>query len=257
MSASPMPGMLALGDIALVTGRNLRRIRRTPRLVVLTTVQPVLFMLLYLYVFGGAIETPGMSYVNYLMPAVILQAILTGGTTAVAIAVDLQDGMVDRFRSLPIARSTVLAARTVTDVARAAFVTVLLVGVGAILGLGFHGSPGWVLAAFALVLAFGFGLCWLLVLVGILVEDPETAQLAGLLLLPLLFASSAFTPIDTMPGWLQPFADAQPINVVLCALRTMTQGGDVLHWLWPALAWIVGLTCLLVPLSVWRYARVD
>jgi ABC-2 type transport system permease protein/oleandomycin transport system permease protein len=247
--------LFALTDIALITKRNLRRVARTPRFLVLTTLQPVIFLLLYLYVFGGAINTPGSSYIDYLMPAVVIQGILTGATSAVAIAVDLQEGMVDRLRSLPIARSAVLAARTLTDTIRTAFVTMLLVSVGAILGFTFHNTLWWVLAAFAVVLAFSLMISWLLALVGMLVKDAETAQLAGLLLLPLVFTSSAFVPVDSMPDWLQPFANSQPVNVVISAVRTMTQGGDVLPWLWKSAAWIAGMLLVLVPLTLARYRR--
>lgn len=244
-----------LEDTVLIAHRNLKRLLRTPRLVVLSTLQPVLFFLLYLWVFGGAVETPGMDYLDYLMPAVIVQAILTGATTAVAVAVDLRSGMIDRFRSLPIDRWTVLAARTLADVARAAFVTALLVGLGFALGYGLDNDPLWVLCALLLVLLFAFLTSWLLVLIGVIVRDPETAQLAGLLLLPLLFASSAFVPVSTMPAWLQPFAENQPVNVMVSALRTMTQGGDAMHWLWLSLAWAAAGALILIPTATITFGR--
>jgi ABC transporter DrrB family efflux protein len=242
-------------DALVIAHRNLRRLLRTPRLVVLSTLQPVLFFLLYLWVFGDAVETPGMDYVDYLMPAVVVQAILTGATTAVAMAVDLRSGMVDRFRSLPIEHWTVLAGRTLADVARAAFVTALLVGLGFGLGYGLGGSPLWILVAALLVLTFAFLVSWLLVLVGVLVRDTETAQLAGLSLLPLLFLSSAFVPISTLPGWLRPFAEDQPLNVIVSALRTMTQGGDAAHWLWLSLAWAAVGALVLIPAATLAFER--
>lgn len=247
--------LFALSDIALLTKRNLRRIVRTPRLLVLTTVQPVIFMLLFRYVFGGAIDTPGISYIDYLMPGIIIQATLFGATTAVAMAADLQGGMIDRLRSLPIARSAVLAARTLTDIVRTIFVTMLLVGVGMIIGFGFHSTPWWALGAFALVLAFSFAMSWLLALVGMLVKDPETAQIAALLPLPLLFASSAFVPVESMPTWLRTFANNQPIGVVINTVRAMTQGGDITHSLWQSMTWIAAMLIIIIPLAVARYRR--
>jgi len=242
--------------VALVIARrNLTRLLRTPRLVVLSSLQPILFLLLYLAVFGGAVETPGMTYIDYVMPAVVVQAILTGATTAVAMAVDLRSGMIDRFRSLPIDPLTVLTGRTFADVARAAVVTALLVSLAAALGYRLGNDLVWVLCASLLVLIFAFLVSWLLVLVGVVVGDPETAQLAGLLLLPLLFASSAFVPISTMPEWLQPFAENQPINVVVTALRTMTEGGDARHWLWLSVAWAVGGAVALIPTATIAFGR--
>ncbi|TMK56330.1 MAG: ABC transporter permease [Actinobacteria bacterium] len=244
-----------LADTLVLAHRNLRRLLRTPRLIVLSTVQPVLFFLLYLWVFGGAVDTPGMSYLDYLMPAVVVQAILTGGTTAVAVAVDLHSGMVDRFRSLPIDAWTILAGRTIADLTRAAFVTALLVGLGFALGYGLDNDPLWILCAPLLMLVFAFLVSWLLVLVGVIVGDPETAQLAGLLLLPLLFASSAFVPISTMPDWLQPFAENQPVNVAVTALRTMTQGGDAAHWAWLSIAWAAAGAAILIPVATIAFGR--
>lgn len=242
-------------DIALVTARNLRRGIRVPRLLWLSVVQPVIATLLFLYVLGGAIETPGLSYIDYLLPGVAIQMTMFGATTAMAMAVDLRGGMVDRFRSLPIARSAVLAARTLTDLLRTTVAVAVLLVAGLILGFGIHNGPWWALAAFGLILAFSFAVSWLFALIGMVAEDPETAQLASLLPFPLVLVSSAFVPVQTMPDWLQVFAGHQPVTVVVNAVRAMTQGGDVQRWLWPSLAWIAAMLLILIPLSVARYRR--
>lgn len=208
------------------------------------------------YVFGGAIQTPGMSYIDYIIPATLLTATLFAATTAVAMAADMQGGMIDRFRSLPIARSAVLSARAVADVLRAAVVVGLVLVLGYVLGFRFHNGLGGALGAIALVLAFGFAFIWIFALIGMLVNDPETAQLAGFLpLFPLLFASSAFVPVSTMPDWLQSFANVQPVSVTINAARALAEGGQVGHWVWPSLAWIAGILFVAAPVAVYRYRR--
>jgi ABC transporter DrrB family efflux protein len=215
-----------VGDTAVVTKRNLRRIVRTPRLLVVSSIQPVMFVLLFRYVFGGAIRTPGVGYADYLLPGILVQATLFGATTAVALATDIASGMIDRFKSLPMARSTVLAARTIADLARGTVVVLLVLAVGTLVGFRFHNGPLPALAALALVLLFGFAYSWAAAWIGLIVKDPEAAQLAAYLpVFPLIFASSAFVPIDTMPGWLQAFARNQPISVTVNAVRALTQGG--------------------------------
>jgi ABC-2 type transport system ATP-binding protein len=244
-----------LTDIALITVRDLRRVVRTPRALYLSLVQPVVVALLFLYVLGGAINTPGLSYVNYLIPGVAIQTTLFGATTAVAIAVDLQGGMIDRFRSLPIARSAVLAGQTLTDLVRTTLALCVLFGVSVLLGFGFHNGFWWGLAAFILILVFSFAMSWLLVLIGLVAKDPETAHLANMLPFPLVFVGSAYVPVETMPDWLQTFAGNQPFSVVINAVRAMTQGGDVHHWLSLSIAWIVAMLLLFIPLSVSYYRK--
>jgi ABC-2 type transport system ATP-binding protein len=245
----------ALLDIVLVTGRDLRRVIRVPRLLWLSLVQPVIATFLFLFVLGGAVDTPGLSYIDYLLPGVAIQATLFGATTATAMAIDLQGGMVDRLRSLPIARSAVLAARTLTDLLRTAGAVTVLVAVGLILGFEIHNGTWWALLALLLVLAFGFAVSWLFVFIGMLAGDPETAQIASLVPFPLVLVSSAFVPVSTMPEWLQVFAAHQPVTVLVNAVRAMTQGGDVQRWLWPSLGWVAAMLLVLVPLSIARYRR--
>jgi ABC-2 type transport system permease protein/oleandomycin transport system permease protein len=249
--------MLALGDIAAITRRNLRHIVRTPQLLVFASIQPVMFVVLFRYVFAGAIATPGISYVDYLMPGIFIQTTLFGGASAaVGLAQDLHGGIIDRFRSLPMARSAVLAGRTFADLARNILVLALMVIVGTLLGFRVHNGPWPAIAAIALVLAFGYAFSWLYATIGLLVKDPETAQLAGFIpLFPFVFASSAFVPTATMPRWLQAFADVQPVSVTINAVRALTQGGTAANWLWQSLAWTAGILVVFIPLAVRQYRR--
>lgn len=254
---TPRPVTLADGlrDIAGIARRYLLRIWRTPQLMLFSSVQPVMFVLLFRYVFGGAIHTPGSNYVDYLMPGIFVQIALFGGaSTAVGLATDLKGGMIDRFRSLPMARSAVLAGRTIADLVRNVVVLVLMVVVGMIVGFRFHGSAVNDVAALALVLMFGYAFSWVFAMVGLVVKDPETAQVAGLLpAFPLIFASSAFVPVASMPGWLQAFANVQPVSVTVNAVRALVSGGDAGHWLWQSVAWSLGILVTFVVLAVRKF----
>jgi ABC transporter DrrB family efflux protein len=237
-----------------IVGRNLRRTLRMPRLLALSVFQPVVIALLFLVVLEGAVHTPG-PYVDYLMPAIAIQATLFGATTAVAMAVDLQAGMLDRFRSMPVSAAAVLGARAITDVLRTGLALAVLSAVA--IGLGFQLRTGvpQALAALALILLFAFAVSWLLALIGLLAGDPESAQVAGLLPFPVLFVSSAFVPVETMPAWLQPLAGHQPVSVTIDSVRALTQGGEVLPPLWQSLAWIAVGLALAVPLTLLAYRR--
>lgn len=251
----PITVAVAMRDIAGITKRNLLHIVRTPQLVLFASVQPVMFVLLFRYVFGGAIHTPGTSYVDYLLPGIFVQTALFGGaSTSVGLAADLQGGIIDRFRSLPMARSAVLAGRTLADLARNVFVVILMVIVGVLVGFRFHASIVSDIAGLGLVLLFGYAFSWLFALIGLAVKDPETAQVAGFLpLFPLVFASSAFVPIASMPGWLQAFAKVQPVSVTVNAVRALVLGGPVEHWLWQSLLWTAGILATFVVLAVRKY----
>jgi ABC transporter DrrB family efflux protein len=247
---------VALRDVAVVTRRNLRRIRRTPRLLVISSIQPVLFVLLFRYVFGGSVHIPGISYVDYLLPGIFVTTTLFGATTAVAMAADVSGGMIDRFRSLPMARSAVLAGRCVADLIRSILVVALVLAVGTLIGFRFHNGVPGAIAAVALVLAFGFAFMWLYALIGLLVKDPETAQLAGFLpVFPFIFASSVFVSVQNMPGWLQPFARNQPVSVTVDTVRALAEGGPVAHYAWQAAAWIVGFVVVFGYLAIRSYRR--
>src|SRR6266487_156573 len=217
-----------LANIATVTGRNLHRLVRVPTLAAFATAQPVMFVLLFTYAFGGAIHPPGVQhYIDYLLPGIFVLAIAFGASqTGVAIADDLATGMIDRFRALPMARSAVLAGRTAADAVRNLFVLGLMTGVGAAIGFRFHAGPAAATATIALALAIGVTFSWINALLGLLVRDAESAGLAGLLaVIPLIFTSSTFVPIATMPGWLQAFARVNPITITVDALRALCLGG--------------------------------
>ncbi|MHB1536657.1 MAG: ABC transporter permease [Acidimicrobiales bacterium] len=240
-----------------ITRRNLLRIVRTPQLVLFSSVQPVMFVLLFRYVFGGAIHTPGVNYVDFLLPGIFVQTALFGGaSTAVGLAEDLRGGIIDRFRSLPMARSAVLAGRTIADLLRNILVLVLMVVVGVLVGFRFRGNVASDAAGLGLVLLFGYAFSWVFATVGLVVKDPETAQVAGFLpLFPLIFASSAFVPVRSMPGWLQAFANVQPVSVTINAVRSLVDGGPVEHWLWQSLVWTVGICAVFVVLAVRTYRK--
>ncbi len=255
--AAPMTPALALSDTIGIAQRDLRRITRTPQLLFFSAVQPIMFVLLFRFVFGGSIRTPGTSYVNYLMPGIFVQVVLFGGAqTAVGLATDLKEGVIDRFRTLPMARSAVLAGRTLADLVRNVFVVLLMVGVGVLVGFRFHGSPAANVGALVLVLAFGYAFSWVFAAVGLAVRDPETAQVAGFIpLFPLVFASSAFVPVANMPGWLQAFANHQPVSVTVTSARALLSGLPASHWLWQAVLWSLAIFSVFVIIAVRVYAR--
>ena len=255
------PVSWVLSDAAAMTRRNLLRYLRLPNLLVFSTIQPVMFVLLFAYVFGGAIKgalPPGVKYINFLMPGIFVQTVIFGSTqTGVGLADDLSRGMVDRFRSLPMARSAVLAGRTLSDTVRNVFVVVLITAVGSAIGFRFHGGfiPG--LVGLAVAVFFGLAFSWISALIGMSVRDPEAAQAAGFIwIFPLVFASSVFVPVQSMPKWLQVFARNNPISHTANAIRALTQGGPVWHSLWLAVAWIIAILVVFVPLSVNRYRQV-
>jgi ABC transporter DrrB family efflux protein len=218
----------AFTDTLIIAKRNLLRIVRTPQYLIFSSVQPVMFVLLFRYVFGGAIQSPGYQgrYADYLIPGLLVQLTLFGGSsTAVGLAEDMQKGMVDRFRSLPMSRGAVLAGRTIADIARSAFVLLLLLVVGTLVGFRFHNGLVNGVAAMLLAVLFGFSFSWFFAFIGMKVKDPETAQVAGFLpIFPLVFAASTFTPIDTFPAPLRAFARANPVTNAVNAIRALTQG---------------------------------
>ncbi|MFO7589769.1 MAG: ABC transporter permease [Acidimicrobiia bacterium] len=245
-------------DALTIAWRNLLNIRRTPELLVFSTIQPIIFVLMFRYVFGGAIRVPGGSYVNYLMPGIFVQTVVFGSlTTGVGLADDLQKGLIDRFRSLPMARSAVLVGRTLADLLRNAFVIALMCAVGYLVDWEPNGGTLGILAGLGLVLAFSYSLSWVFAIVGLYAPDAETAQAASFpIMAPLVFASSAFVPVATMPSWLQGFAEHQPVSVVVDAVRVLTIGGEARSEVLAALAWIVGIVAVAAPIAVARYRRV-
>jgi ABC-2 type transport system permease protein/oleandomycin transport system permease protein len=252
-----LPASAVFVDAAVMAQRNLRRIVRLPQLLVFATIQPVMFVLLFRFVFGGAIHVAKGSYVDYLIPGVMVQTVVFGATsTAVGLAQDLSKGIIDRFRSLPMARSAVLAGRTLADLVRNIFVVLLMVVVGELVGFRFHNGFVPAVAAIGVALLLGYCLSWVFALVGQAVSDPETAQLAGFLpIFPLVFASSVFTPIASMPGWLQAFAKNQPITRAADTVRALTQGGPVATNLMWTIGWSLVIIAVFMPLAVRRYVR--
>jgi len=245
-------------DATAVAGRNLIAYRRVPQLLVFSTIQPVIFVLLFRYVFGGAVKTPpGVPYVDYLMPGIFVQTTVFGAIgAAVGLATDLKSGLLERFRSLPMARSAVLAGRTTADLARNVFVTALMAVVGFAVGFRVHTSALGFLAGMLLVLLFGYVLSWVFATVGLAVGDPETAQAAAFPVMALLvFASSAFVPVSTMPSWLQPFAEHQPVSVTASAVRALMIGGPTTSYVLQSLAWCAAILLVFVPVAVRRYRR--
>jgi ABC-2 type transport system permease protein/oleandomycin transport system permease protein len=212
-------------------------------------------VLLFRYVFGGAIRVPGGHYVDFLMPGVFAQTVTFGAmNTAVGLATDLKGGLIERFRSLPMARSGVLAGRTLADAARNVFVVALMIAVGFAVGFRVGTNVFGLLAAAALLVFFGYAMSWSFAAIGLAVGDPETAQAAAFpLLAPLVFASSAFVPVASMPGWLQIFVRHQPVSVVVDACRHLMVGGHGSPL--AAMTWTVGLLVVLVPLAVRKYRR--
>jgi ABC-2 type transport system permease protein/oleandomycin transport system permease protein len=250
-----------VSDAVVMTKRNLIRYVRIPTLLVFSTVQPIMFVLLFVYVFGGAVSRSlpgGVKYVDFLMPGIFVQTVVFGATqTGVGLAEDLSKGMIERFRSLPMARSAVLAGRTLGDAVRNTFVVVLMTIVGMLVGFRFHTNAIASLAALLLVVAFGFAFSWISATIGLTVHDVESAQTAGFLwVFPLVFASSVFVPIHTLPGWLQAFARINPITNTANAMRALILGGPTTRYVLYALAWIVGILAVFMPFATRRYRRV-
>ena len=243
-------------DTLVMTKRNLIRYVRVPQLIVFSAVQPIMFVLLFAYVFGGAIDTPGVEYIDFLIPGILVQAVLFGTSQAtLGMAEDMSGGMVDRFRSLPMARLAVLAGRTLADTLRGFLTVLIMVGVGYLIGFRFQDGLLSAALAVVLVILFGFAFSWVSVFLGLLVKNSESAQVASFLVnFPLVFVSSAFVPVESMPNWLGAVAEVQPVSVAVDAVRALTLGGDTSN-VWWTLVWIVGITAVFAPLAVIRYRR--
>jgi ABC transporter DrrB family efflux protein len=247
-----------LPDTLLLTRRHLLRTARTPQIIVLSAIMPIMFVLLFRYVFGGAIHVPGYaSYVDYLMPGIIVQTALFGGSSsAVGVAEELTQGTTDRFRSLPTNRAAILASRTFADMIRLGYTIALVVVVGLLVGFHFRNALTPTLGGFAIVLLFGYACAWLFTLLGLLVRNVEGATLAGFMAtFPLVFASSTFTSTQTMPGWLRAFADAQPVTQVANALRSLAHGDPSHGAIANSIAWSIGIFLVSAALATWRFRK--
>jgi len=244
-------------DIGAITRRNLTHITRMPQLIVFSTIQPIMFMLLFTYVFGGAIRTNFPNYIMYLLPGVIVQTVLFGSMqTGVSLANDLNKGMMDRFRSLPMSQSAILAGRTFTDIVRNLFVVMVMVILGILIGFRIdHGIFNFLLGIL-LTIIFGFAFSWISASIGLAVKNVETAQVAGFIwVFPLVFASSIFVPVNSMPLWLQTFAKHTPITFTVNSVRALFLGQPLGSNLWQALIWMAVILAVFIPLSVFRYKK--
>ena len=247
-----------LRDTFAIMQRNLIAYRRVPQLLVFSTIQPIIFVLMFRYVFGGAIKVPGdIPYVDFLMPGVFVQTVVFGAiATAIGLAADMKSGLMERFHALPMARSAVLTGRTFADLTRNVFVVILMMIVGYLVGWRIHTNAWGLVAGALLVMFFGFAMSWVFATVGLAVGDPETAQAAAFpVLAPLVFASSAFVPVSTMPEWLQVFAKHQPVSVTASAVRALTIGGPTATYVWQSIAWCVGILVVFAPIAVRLYRR--
>ncbi|PID53651.1 MAG: ABC transporter [Micrococcales bacterium] len=241
---------------AVLTWRNLVQIPRSPHLVVTMTVQPIMFTLLFAFVFGGAITTPEVDYIDFLVPGIVAQTIAFGTTsTAVGLNEDLRRGIIDRFRSMPIARGAILTGRVLADSGRMVLTVVVAVTVGLLLGFDFRAGAGRALAFVALALLIGIALSWIAVVVGLSVASSEAAQSVGFMwLFPLTFASSAFVPIGTMPDGLRAFAQVNPFTAFVDGLRNLALGG-ALDSVWWSVVWAVAITGVAAPIAIVKYSR--
>jgi ABC transporter DrrB family efflux protein len=263
-----------LADTLVMTRRNLIRIVRLPQLLLFATIQPLMFLVLFTYVFGGAItqalppaanEAIDGKFIIYLLPGLMVQISVFGsGQTALGLTEDLTNGVIDRFRALPMARSAVLAGRTLADLVRGSFVMALMLVIAFLLGFRYQTSFLSFLAGFAIIMAFTYALTWVMATIGLLVRNPEATQTAVFLpVFPFVFASAVFVPVQTMPGWLQVFAEHQPVSAVAQATRglmvgeaALSPGQTVAGQVTLALLWTAGLLAVFAPLAVRVYRRV-
>jgi len=246
-----------IADALVLAKRHLIQIPRIPEELIFATIQPIMFVLLFRYVFGGAIVVSGTSYVNYLMAGIFAQTVIFGSTsTGIGLATDLQRGLVDRFRSLPMAKSAVLTGRTISDLVRNTFVVIVMWSVGLLVGFRPQGNVLSWFAAAALLLLTSFSFSWISATIGLLVSTVEAAQSAGFIwLFPLTFASSAFVPTKSMPDWLRAFAEHQPVSLIVNAVRGLLLNQLDYATIWQALAWCIGILVVFIPFAVWAYGR--
>lgn len=238
--------------------RHLRIIPRNIELLIFATIQPIMFVLLFVYVFGGSIEVPGFAdYDQYLLPGIFAQTVVFGSAfTGIGIAEDMQKGLIDRLRSLPMSRSAVLVGRTISDLVRNVITFGVMLGVAFAVGFRFEGSLLEAAGATALLLGFSYAFSWIQALFGLSVKSVEAANSAGFIwMFPLTFVSSAFVDVDTLPGWMQPIAEYNPFTIATDAARALYNGNDAGNNIWGALAWIVGIIAVFSTLAVRKYAR--
>ncbi len=264
--AAPLaePGLLtrsrwAVSDTLTITRRNLLVWMRVPAYIVFTVIQPVIFVLMFRYVFGGAINVPNIpgGYVNFLIPGIVAQtAAFATFATAIALAQELQKGVIDRLKSMPMARSAVLSGRLTADTIRMTVTILIVLGIGYAVGFSFQNGFWPAVGMLALAIVFGVALCCISAFTGLAIGDEESVQAFGLIwLFPLTFLSSAFVPIDTMPGWLQAFANNQPVTYVVNTMRSLALGGPIWDSFWKSALWLIGIFVVFAPLAVRAYKR--
>jgi len=244
-----------ISDIIVMTRRDILKYLRLPQLLVFNAVLNVVLLLLFNYVFGGAINTGGLKYIQYFLPGFLVQTVVFGSTqTSIGIADDLSRGLIDRFRSLPMARSAFLVGRVLADSVRYIILIALMIVVGIIIGFRFDNEIGPVLAGIVLILLFGIALTWIGVFIGISVKDVETAQVAGFVwVFPVVFASSLYVPIDTMPSWLQAFAEINPVTPMIDTTRALLLGTSLSSSLWKILVWDTAIITVFLTLAIRSY----
>ena len=248
-----------IADTWVVTRRHLLHIPQQPEQLFSATIQPIMFILLFVYCLGGAIDVPGMSYVNFLMAGIFVQSIVMEGMTgASGLAMDLKRGIIDRFRTLPMSPAAALTGPILSDVVRNLFAVVVMVTVGLLVGFRPDANPLEWLGAVGMLLLAGFTISWIGTVVALIVRDPEAVQImAFVVLLPLSFASSAFVPVDTMPGWLQPIVRHQPVTVIVTTVRGLLINQPIGTAAWQAIGWCALITAVCLPLSIVLYRRVQ
>jgi len=246
-----------VSDTLVIAERNLIRLPRAPELLLAFTVQPIMFLLLFRYVFGGAISTPGIPYVQFLVPGIIVQNIAFGGfVTALGLNEDVHKGLIDRFRSLPMARAAVLGGRTLSDVVTNSLSIAILLITGVIIGFSFNASVFHVVAGIVILLMFGYAFSWVFAFVGLVASTPETANSVGFIaIFPLTFISSLFVPVASMPAALQDFARVNPFTITGNAMRALWLGLPTHNYVWGAVVWSIAITAIFAPLAVARYRK--
>jgi ABC transporter DrrB family efflux protein len=256
-------GRLAPSALAIAR-RTVLKFVRTPQLVVVSTIQGALFLLIFRYVFGGAISTGGVSYVDFLVPGFVTTSVLFSGMGAAAgVAEDVEGGLFDRLRSLPIPRSAAPIGRALADTGLVTWSLAVTTAIGFAIGFRVHTDVVSALAAFGLCVVFGFAFEWMFMTIGLFAGNAQAAQGMSLLVFPLTFVSSAYVPVSSMPGWMQPIAEHQPITVMVNAVRTLTQGRPVEaalghsaeYYVVLSLLWSLGLVLAFAPIAIRRYRR--
>jgi ABC transporter DrrB family efflux protein len=247
----------AASDTLVLAKRSILRIRRQPDLLIGFTVQPIMFVLLFVYVFGGAIETGDLDYVDFLIPGIIVQSMVFGGfVTALGLSEDLKKGLIDRFRSLPMWGPAVLSGRILADVGTNVVQLVVMFAVGLAAGFRFHTDLPEIVAGIALLLLFGYAFSWVFAFIGLTASSPEASNAYGFtILFPVTFVSSAFVPPETMPSWLEPVAEHNPFTTMVDAARALFVDTPAGNDVWLAIVWALVITVVFGALSIWRYRR--